>query len=89
VLPPVFAPLLLFLLVVSPVCQADSSGLPGARCIFKIMFDVTSSQFRSCAAATWVQANLSLIVFLVCGPVLLFLFHFFFVFSCVLELGAP
>jgi hypothetical protein len=86
-LPLVFAILLLLLLVpVAPVCQADSSGLPGAKIwsLFVVTLDAAGSWLRSRCVASWVRAML-----IVCSPCLSLLFHFFLHFFFVLELDAP
>jgi hypothetical protein len=75
----VFTSLLLLLLITS-VCQANSSGLPGVRMWmhFMAVLDVVSSRFRSRGVTSWIRAKL-----LVCGPVFSCLFRFSFVFELV------
>jgi hypothetical protein len=83
-LPPVFATLMLLLLVALS-CQVDSSVLLDARMwrLFVVVLDAASSRLRSRGAASGVRANL-----LVCGPCLLFLLFSYSFFSFVLKLGA-
>jgi hypothetical protein len=64
----------LLLLLVAPVCQPDSSGLPATRVLrlFMVVLDTASSQFRSRGVTSWVHVEL-----LLCVRELLCLFHFF------------
>jgi hypothetical protein len=73
-LPPVFAILLLLLPIpVAPACQADSSGLSGAKIwsLFVVTLDAAGSWLRSRCVASWVHAML-----IVCNPCLSLLFYF-------------